>query len=104
MNYPSKNKLFDTESGLAWFTIPSIEDLIKAGHQMGNALSNEKFAKKYSEDNELYFLLDENEEKVLINLSYMREKGKVNMVAGYRNGTPEEKYQNDISELLLFLV
>lgn len=94
------NTILKTKSGMTWFTETNIENLMKIGVEMQNALTVKIFAEKYSLDMDLYFLKNKNG-NVILNVSFFKETGLLDKLFAKSNCFPSIDYKEDIEELFL---
>lgn len=97
--FESKKPFIDAGEGRKWWTMGDLKDLHAVGGEMQNALSHPAFAKSYSESMNLYFLLDENNESVLVNASFYKEDGTEHMIVGPKNAPFDAAYTEDVEAL-----
>jgi hypothetical protein len=73
--------VLDVGNNRAWFKITGLDELKSIGIQMQNALFDNNFAKYYSSRMDLYFLIDKNTNKVLVNASFEKGSNIQHMIA-----------------------
>lgn len=103
ISQPHYEKVIDTIDGRFWATISTIDDLMKVGDHMHNALSNKLFAEEYDQKMHLYFLVDPETRNVVVNASFHKNGNGTHMIVGERNLKPADMYTKDIEILNSFI-